>query len=264
MSFVFLKDIGHLLDRNIHVLPYCVLLGGTRMVSEGRWIPLHELLAALPERAMDAERRTHNHVRPPKADLIHHPWLLDFFEHDKKRSAKQVGGLDGRSTPASWVADAPAVGVDEVDADTVFELLTKKREEFAAFFPPVGADFTACILGGAWTQRHLDKPYDAFQGRASGAVVERWCRRYGLNKSARFALTLGGEGVACTLANAWCAIMQHWYDMCKPAVVEDDFEYTCGAPRWVPTQAFVDVQDSASGALAARCAQLLDIQPRML
>jgi hypothetical protein len=177
---------------------------------------------------------------------------------------KRVGGLDGRSTPASCFADAPAAGVDEVDADTVLELLAKKREEFAAFFPPVGSDFTACILGGAWTQRRLDKPYDAFQGRASGIVVERRCTRYGLNKSARFALTLGGEGVACTLANAWCAIMQHWYEMFKPSVVEGDVEYSSSAPRWVPTQDFVDVQDRASGALAARCAQLVDFAPRMV
>eukprot|EP00974_Lingulodinium_polyedra_P035846 3440398-Lingulodinium_polyedra.AAC.1 len=49
------------------------------------------------------------------------------------------------------------------------------------------------------------------------STASAWCKRYGLNTSARFVVTLYGDQLATIMARAWCHKMQHYFDIATAA-----------------------------------------------
>lgn len=263
MRYVFLKDMQHFVDRSIHVLSSCVFLAGHLLVSDASWKALSEHLEGP---ALSSSFRGDSGAfaaRPSKDVIASHPWLADFMELSHKQSSKRKGGDSGRGLPLSS-SEASSQVADEVDVelDSVFGLLSKKRAELFEQGPVVASHFKVSLLGGAWTQKHLDVPFDAIQGRASGFSIEQFCVAWGFQKSMRFSLSAYGEAAAHQLAQTWCAIMQHWYDMA--AAGGPEFVFEVGMPPWRATAEFEDLERHAEGLLAQKCAQLVELRPRAL
>ena len=260
MSFIYSDEIAHLVGRSVSVLMHCVFDGGQSVVSDADWVPIVDVIAALPGKIVAGlEASGPRRMRPSAHEIADYPWLLDFMGLEKQVSSKKMHGPCGKAPSKADALPALATEANEVDADAVFALLWEKRREYEAIAPAIGSAFRVHILGGVWTSKHLAKPFDAFRGQASGEAVETWCDRFGFNHSSRFTVNLG-EYNAFQLAKAWCKHMQHWYDMYRLA---DDhaFVYPPVLVRWEPSVDFVNVMNVASPACLLRCNEIVLLEP---
>jgi hypothetical protein len=259
MQFGTLKSMQHLMDRTIHVLRSCVHLG-CRFVSVAKWEPLEEALQSAGLRKASAEPGPRLGGHAKQELLASNPWLLSFLDEQHKVSTKTVGGDGSRGAKvAKDVAVPEDSDSDGIDEEEVLNELYKKRAELADGAPRLTPDFSVVLLGGSWTLRHLDVPFDAFKGRATSGDVEAWCVRWGFQKSMRFSVSLFSEATAQEMAKSWCGAMQHWHDL---SLTSSEAEFSSAlAPKWTPTEEFEAIRRDAVGPLAARCQQILSMQP---
>ena len=197
--------------------------------------------AATKTAEADSDKLDHN-----EAVLASHPWLADFVGN------KPVGkkGEASKKNATSWEPDAwPAEhmmqakkktheeaedksetesSADELSdgqVEKTFALLRAKRAEWAEQFAQEAVTaFTTTLLGGAWLMKYKGIEYDAFQGKASAGLASEWCLLYGLNKTARFDLSMYSEHGAGIMARAWCHRMEYYFSIWVEAA--EGYAYT--------------------------------------
>ena len=237
---------------SLHVLPRLSFGRQSLVVSASDLVPWAEFLppalmrkahakAATKTAEADSDKFDHN-----EAVLASHPWLADFVGN------KPVGkkGEASKKNAKSWEPDAwPTEHMmqakkktheeaedksetessdDELSDDQVektFALLRAKRAEWAEQFAQEAVTaFTTTLLGGAWLMKYKGIEYDAFQGKASAGLASEWCLLYGLNKTARFDLSMYSEHGAGIMARAWCHRMEYYFSIWVEAA--EGYAYT--------------------------------------
>ena len=103
-------------------------------------------------------------------------------------------------------------------------VMKTKQEEFASVGVISTDDFSLRVQGGSAARRAKWQP-DSVLCEAKNKNVQRWCRRYGLQMSARYEMTAHGEIGASLLADHWCQRMQFYYNMYIESQ-EENFIYT--------------------------------------
>ena len=92
--------------------------------------------------------------------------------------------------------------------------------------------------------------------------ANRFCERYGFQKSMRFSVTVFGDKVACSLAQAWCSRLQFCFDEFRDSGnYRQMFDERAGKGR-VPLADLAAIQTGADAVAQARCAQTVVIMPR--
>ena len=153
-----------------------------------------------------------------------HPWLLDVLGVEKRERKKLIWHEDDGSPLLkqewSWKTSISRRrlrrrSLTQKRRPTSVRLWTSciAREKDAALKPGGGSpDHITVILGNRRTMTHKGMAYDAFQGRGAHVRSNRFCARYGFQKSMRFSVTLFGDTVACSLATAWCSTLHFFFD----------------------------------------------------
>lgn len=146
------------------------------------------------------------------------PWAKDFLPEDSRATG-------GRRAPARPPQHGNREEItDEMIQEAWDEVMAKRRELHLAGGDET-ADFSTKILGSRWTRINKGKSCDAVIGIASGGAAREWCRLYGLNVEASFAIGKYGEGDATMMALEWCRRRQHFYDLYVEAD-RDDYAYS--------------------------------------
>lgn len=146
--------------------------------------------------------------------------------------------------------------------EAVFKELREKREAWLGE-PAVADDFRVAILGGAWTQQAMGKPYDNFMGKAASAKAKSWCQQYGCPASSRFSIAMYGEHAASQMASAWCHKLQYYIDISQAAspgpyrYTEDDHG------GYQEPSAFTECVTALKGKQLARAQQLRSLRPKL-
>ena len=146
--------------------------------------------------------------------LAKYPWLAQTMQAGPRRSSGSCrrSSNDGGG-PAVTCGNDEEHELDNEGFEQVFQELYKKREERLLEAPKPTEDFRCTILGGAWTKRHEGVAFDALAAKACTKDSQMWCRQYGLQTTARFAVSLFGESLARIFASARAARVQHYYDI---------------------------------------------------
>ena len=132
----------------------------------------------------------------------------------------------------------------ELDPDTIFERLRKKREEYRVENPPDSDLFEVDITGGKWTAAHFHVPWDCYIGKATGDEHDwpwTFCKKHGLFRQFGNKILRYTETHAAMLARVWC-IKMAWMATTErdggpafkwtPAVM-DGFQWPPDVVRWI-------------------------------
>lgn len=122
---------------------------------------------------------------------------------------RKLGDVDGLAADDEVVEEV----ADECEqlAMDVLEELARVRE--TTNVDTVIDNFRIGPLGGNWTMRHLGVLYDAYKGWAHGDAVCSFCTSYGLQKTARFNVSLYGDMGSVTMAKMWCHRMNFFFEL---------------------------------------------------
>ena len=117
-------------------------------------------------------RQTAPTLAPCDKDLLFakYPWLRERVEGSAHRS--KSGGSSSAGQPDD---KSDAYQSQEEAIEKAWQELFVKRAEHAKVAGSNG-DFVTKILGGAWTQVHKHKAFDAVVAVARGGVANSWCR----------------------------------------------------------------------------------------
>ena len=85
--------------------------------------------------------------------------------------------------------------------------------------------------------------------------ANRFCERYGLQKSMRFSVTLFGDNVACSLEKVWCSRLQFFFDEFQYSGYDGHIFDERAGGGWVPPADFSAIQTGADAGAQPRCAQ---------
>lgn len=215
-------------EEHISVLPGLVHTGGWRVKSHADPLSLSaffESLPAVPAKQNtddDATRKAPNSAEAMAAKLSEHPWAMEYLDAGRdvlRRSGAKLGAAAARDEESyEFEQEEEAIELSEEAIAEVDAILSSARA--AAASDHLGT-FRVLPLGGAWTARHSGIAIDAWQGRAVGAGVNDWCRRFHLQTSQRFDIQLYGQEGAQVCARYWAQKLFHFHDVWRAA----------GAPR---------------------------------
>ena len=202
-ALVHWYDLPQAQVEDIHVLPDVHMLPGGQLVSDSDFVSLGVFLSWLPpvKQARAGAPKAEDTPKPDTGLLAQYPWMTKYIQEG---AADSPSGPTSRAHPVEPPQDEPdALDDDQVQA--VFQDLEQRRQAWDLNAPGDHADFRVTLLGGAWQQRHKGTTYVAFKGAVrQGSTSEHWCLQYNMPKSARFEISLYGEGGAYIMANAWC------------------------------------------------------------
>ena len=153
----------------------------------------------------------------------------------------------------------PAPGDDTLQ--DLFDALEKMQSAFFLEGDGTPEAFKVSLLKGEWTETHLAKVADAFQGRARGANPVKWCQRHGLNYSSRYSLDEWTPQWSSAMALEWCRRMQYLYDISVHShEVRHDYTEEELAGYHEPLF-FARWADTLTGDKADRAAELRGLRP---
>lgn len=183
---------------------------GARLEALADWLPIEFLLIRFPWPGHSTGIHDQFRKEPIAIEELP-PWveaglLWDCDEWNLEHACSKAPESDTESS-----GDESSGAPRGDDADFVLDELVAKRDELGALVAP--SCFRLAVRGGSDTLARFGVPYDYFKGVAKPGEPTRFCSLHGLLKSASYKLTLYGESVALTLAQAWMSKMQHMYDV---------------------------------------------------
>ena len=148
------------------------------------------------------------------------------------------------------------------DVSEVFDELESMRKEMGVGHKEKAAPFAWNVLGGAWTMAHKAVAFDAFQAKATSEDGKQFARRFCLNITIRFALSVYGELPAKVLCEHWVRKMAFFYLLWEGSGSLDKFVFDP-----VDLEGFQEAEDfrqlaaSAEGQLSRRIHDLRTMSP---
>ena len=263
MAFVYSDEeaFGNYDDR-IFVVRESTLLGEGIIGTDQDWSPLQDVLRDLPAVLADMEQRDGAGARPrrPSDDALReHPWLLELL------TSRQGAGSSGSSRRAHdhsedhlHERDADEV-LFEVDAETVLEDLTLRREEIDRADDGV-QHFALGVRGGAWTAAHKGVAFDSYRAEAKTREAKAWTATWSFAASATFSLARFGHEDALTLCEFWVDKMKYLFALSReggPEFVFDDVLLD----SFPEPLAARELRARAAGHTARRLEGLTDLRP---
>ena len=202
------------------VLQHLAWTTGTTVASHAELVRLPDFLAELPPKAAKEKPWASSASDEPKAGTIsdellaRFPWLADY---EKKGHET----LDPEPAEAE-IAQATPIELPELDEnalENIFEAVEARRQAWAQQ-RRIAQDFTTYIRGGAWSESRSGNALEGVRSQFQGALSKAWCAKYGMPETASVSYSKFGETMASALALAWCARLQHYFDIYFEAMDE--------------------------------------------
>ena len=147
----------------------------------------------------------------------------------------------------------------EVDAETVLEDLTLRREEIDRADDGV-QHFALGVRGGAWTAAHKGVAFDSYRAEAKTREAKAWTATWSFAASATFSLARFGHEDALTLCEFWVDKMKYLFALSReggPEFVFDDVLLD----SFPEPLAARELRARAAGHTARRLEELTDLRP---
>ena len=228
------------------VIPQAMFVDEGLIVCRAAKIDLSDYVAGLDKAEKGkGEKRARLGTDPDRARaarlIQQYPWLSDLHATPAEPSSRRGSVSSGGDAIRALHVEP----LDELEETEVWARLAAKRAERAV------EHFSVAVLGGAWTQRHLNVPFDALQGRARSEVARQFCKDHGLQNSARYNFKKYGERVAGALANEWVRRMGHLLDSFLRHDGSEQWILS-DAPPYSPPELFTDIVKDANAASRVR------------
>lgn len=189
---------------DVRVLPSLVLPEGQSAVSDAAVCSIQKFLGEEPAAQVSNPPPTQNRRMPSGGmdpDLLkEHPWLAQVLSPPKSTTTLGPGSSGDKRPISEPASDDEDPCDDDAAIEAVFSELRQVREAWADKHSTAGLDFKWAILGGNWTKQKKIVLYDAFQGKAVGGDAQRWCKKYGMNTSSRYARSVFGDQKAAAMS----------------------------------------------------------------
>ena len=283
----FLENISHedapvTTPEDLYVLPYLCLMEADLVTSHADMMSWTEFTKHLPKGRQPPTSETE--ARPwssaslsaAQSDASQPAWLQDYVQRraqdrmspgvpsaDDQSAMHAMGGPPDQSSVIQDLVDTGVSGTEEDDllADC-WAAVSAKRHEWHSQATGVVSDFKTSLLGGAWTQQHRQKPYDAVRSSARTQASKDWCGKYGLNLSSRYELDVFGDRLCAVFTTEWCRRMQYLFDLYL-AAGSDDYRYTdVDLGEYVESAAFSECFEALQGRALVRGLEIRGITPR--
>ena len=115
-------------------------------------------------------------------------------------SRSETGPRASGSSDAVRQEGPDDVELDDSAIDQIFAELQEKRQSWEVVYHDTLSHFKVCLLGGAWSKKHLGVVCDVVRAYASGKEAQAWCIKFGFPTSARFGIRRFGQDTATALA----------------------------------------------------------------
>lgn len=196
------------------VIPKAFFPAAGQVATYAEPLAFQSFVKGLPASAPKASSAAPKARTPEIAKLLaEFPWLENYVSQGK--SGKLAGGSTKKATPTGGSQNREATDLTEGEVESIFEVLEKRRREWAQVYSTKREDFDTTLLGGGWTQAHRGVEMDASLAFARGKQRKAWCKKRGLGQQASFSLALYGEPVAMAMAEYWADRMQYFYSLCR-------------------------------------------------
>ena len=162
------------------------------------------------------------------ADLLTlFPWAAERYleRAPKPMMASSDGPPRTRATRPPGLADPLALTDAEIAG--ILARVERKRVELDDIFSGMLApEFKVVPRGGVNTFKACGMAIDSIRGQGSSEQSASWCERYGLAKTATFAVLTYTMELAEHLAGAWCHKMNFFWHIWEESGGDLDFVYT--------------------------------------
>lgn len=220
------EDMCSWVEGQIEVLLTLTHVGGFNIVSHDSPMSLQSFFGSLPEphrvQAEPARKKPPAVPRASEATLAaisDHPWAMAYLQEGRdtlRRSGgdASVGEASDDEADEELEPEEAPIELSEEAMVEVDKVMNRARAEVIA--DHYGA-FRVKPLGGDWLAMHAGIAIDAWQSTAVGGAVAEWCARYHLQSSARFDISLYGNGGALTCARFWAQKSAFFYQLWQAA-----------------------------------------------
>ena len=140
--------------------------------------------------------------------LQKYPWLQAYARTGGTESS---GATSSSAVPPHRVSVAEAE-LGDAELEEVFQELERARSRWRTETTIEVHHFKCFVLGGQWTKQNTGVSVDTIKARACGKDQEQWCLLHGLPRSMSFAIRKFGEEAAGLLGQAYCAVMEWFYE----------------------------------------------------